>query len=95
MWVIGCCDGLPVESGAQVVLKGRNFAARAVLVELRYDYLADGAESVFLWPRLAYDMFPVGMESCGFDLPPQVRGPVSVRLVVDGRWTNTVRFTVR
>ena len=88
-------DGYPVPAGAQVVLKGRNFADKPVLVLLRYSRYGDLADSIYLLPRLAYDLFPRGMESCGFTLPPFVAGPVAVTLFVDGRLSNEVYFEVR
>lgn len=87
-------QGYPVPMGSQVVLKGRNFASQPVLLMLRYSAFAEADSVLYVWPRLAYDFYPVGWESCGFDLPPFILGPVEAAIIINGKISNTVKFTV-
>ena len=88
-------NGVPVPAGAQVVLKGRNFASKPTRLFLTYTRFADYGEQVIIIPRLSYDFFPIGLESCGFTLPPFITGAVRVRILADGRWSNEVNFKVQ
>lgn len=87
-------NGGSVPRGAQVMLKGRNFAGRSSLLMLRHSHYSDLGDLVYIVPVTWDDGFPFPVESARFYLPPFVTGHVYVRLFVEGRESNEVHFEV-
>lgn len=87
-------EGQSVPRGAQVAIKGRNFVGRGALVVLKHSVLGELTDTIYLIPRTHFDAMPVQMESCVFELPPNVVGIIEIRLWVDGIESNPVWFRV-
>jgi len=87
-------EGQSVPRGAQVAVKGRNFVGRGVLVILKHSMLGELTDTIYLLPRTHFDAMPVQMESCVFELPPNVVGVIEIKLWVDGVESNAVRFRI-